>query len=154
MGSLEILTSYMPEFKVVPYAHDGTLDSVMNQRAFMHSGAYKKIFTFKQKDSKDARNYGGYLKITHGNRKVYLKYQSQNGVSGDEVQLTYAVRSALDVVVGKNEAPKEVKIEKAGWFCYYFYNSDEGIRCPFRLAVAGLILTIIGCIISVISLAK
>lgn len=146
------LLCQMPQFKAIPYTNDGALDSVINQRAFLHSSAFEKIFNSKQRYSKSHKNFGGYLKVINGQRSVYLKYQSLNGVKADEVQLSYAVRCALNVIVGKNENPKEVEIRKSCWVCYYCSNADEGIKWPFRIAVLGLIITIFSIFLSVISL--
>lgn len=141
----------MSSFTVVPYTQNGSLDSVIDQRAFLHSSAFEKIFKFKQKDIQSAKNLAGYLKVSNGKRKIYLKYQSLNGVKDGEVQLSYAVRCGLGVVVGKNTRPKEVEIRKSCWFYYYCCNSDAGIKVPFNIACMGLVVTFFSFIIGILS---
>lgn len=138
------------EFEVIPYEKDGVSDISCNQFAFLQSHSFNKILGRKQKNCKKPNQIEGYLKITHGKKKVYLKYRSLSTVTGDQVQLSYPVRCALDVVTGKNDAPKKVLIKKSSWYAYYWRNGDAGIRMPFRIAVIGIILALISFVLTIL----
>lgn len=137
-------------FKVSPYEKEGVSDVPCNQFAFLHSSSFKKIFDCKQKSCKRTNQIEGYLKVIHGKRKVYLKFRSLNTVTADQVQLSYPSRCALDVVTGKNEAPKGVQIKKSSWFSYYWRNGDAGIRMPFHIAVIGIIIALLSFVLSIL----
>lgn len=138
------------EFEVIPYEKEGVSDISCNQFAFLHSSSFEDIFSRKQKNCKKPNQIEGYLKVIHGKKKVYLKYRSLSTVTGDQVQLSYPVRCALDVVTRKNDAPKKVLIKKSSWYAYYWRNGDAGIRIPFRIAVIGFFLTIFSIGLSII----
>ncbi len=124
---------------------NGRVSQECDNYAFLHSGAYRNIVGTKQRQNA-ASDINGYLKLRHGNRKIWLKYHAWNGVKADEVQLSYLNRSRLDAV----NPDTEVEIKKSNWFAYYWLHGDSGIKWPFRLTFIGVAMTVVSGIISII----
>lgn len=135
--------------------HEGQNSSVkiqpeLDEYAFMHSSAFKNIFGKKQKES-GLYSSGGYLKLSNGKHKLYLKYHQLNGVNGDEIRLSYANRSLLGL---NSDTTLEIKVKKVNWFSYNWNNRNVDKRWGFRttmiafaalfvIEIPALILTII-----------
>ena len=130
---------------------DGQTNAVgneFNKFAYLHSGAFREIFGQKQKDCIGQSDVvEGYLKITNPakGQNIFLRYHSWNSVHKNEVMLSYPNLCILGI---DRKEGGQVKIEESCWFCYYYYNSDSGVRAPFRIALISLFLTILGQIIS------
>lgn len=101
----------------------------------VHSKAFEAIFDKKMKDTLDANELEGLVKITHNGNTVYRKCIG-GAVTKDHIQMGYRTQSELQANAGD-----DVNVEKACWFCYLWCNSDSYYKYPFILAVAALILT-------------
>lgn len=114
--------------------------------AFMHSSEFNNIYQ-KRMHKSSARNLEGYLSITNPTTgiTIYRKYCGWSGMEGANVGLGY--RSLCELGFNPKEVetvPPTVEITPASWFCYYWMNSDSGIRAPFRFATIGMFSAFIG----------
>lgn len=114
------------------------IQSELDEYAFLHSSAFKNIFGKKQKES-DLYTIGGYLKLTNGKNKLYLKYHQLNGTKGEEIRLSYANRALLAI---KDGSPT-IKVQKAKWFAYNWYNRDVDKRWSFRTTVIAVLALLV-----------
>lgn len=114
--------------------------------AFMHSSEFNHIYQ-KRMHKSSACNLEGYLSITNPTTgiTIYRKYCGWSGMEGANVGLGY--RSLCELGFNPKEVetvPPTVEITPASWFCYYWMNSDSGIRAPFRFATIGMSSAFIG----------
>lgn len=116
--------------------------------AFMHSSEFNNIYKTKMYKS-STRGIEGYLSITNSTTgiTIYRKYCGWSDMEGANVGLGY--RSLCELGFNPKEvktAPPTVEITPASWFCYYWKNSDSGIRVPFRFATIGVFSAFISAI--------
>lgn len=133
------------EYKVIPFDKDGQVSTECDNFAFMHSFAYSDLIGASQKN-RFTNDLYGYLRLSSGKRKIYLKYRAWNPVHKGEVMLSYINRCRLRVA---NSDKSKVQITKSCWFWYYWRHGDSGIRVPFKIAIFGLLLSIAGIILSI-----
>jgi hypothetical protein len=124
-------------YNVIKSNFENNFNPEMDLYAFMHSSSFQRIFGEKQRNSK-RKDLRGYLKITNGKNKVYLKYQSRNSIKGNEVMLSHMNCAALNTIPNKLFTP-EVHIYKSNWFIYSWHNSDSASRNQFRWAFVGFL---------------
>ena len=113
--------------------------------AYMHSSEFKNIYAMPMHEL-SSHGIEGYLSITNSKngRKIYRKYYGWSHIEESTVGLGY--RSLCELGITNKQLldePPVVDVKKAHWFCYYWHNSDSGVRAPFRIAVIGGILTAI-----------
>lgn len=89
----------------------------------------------------------GYLKITGKGKSIYRKVRGRNGVNSNELAIAYRTQKELEVKVND-----PVYIKPAGFFAYYWYNSEKYTKHAFRIAIAGLFLTVVSSIASLIQI--
>lgn len=118
--------------EVVNCTLGATIDSEIDQCAFMHSGDYEEICGERQCNNHEPDN-NAYLKVSHKGHSIYLRYKSWNGIKGDEIMLSYPNAAALDAVPKQNITPKVI-IEKSNWFQYCWHNRDTAIKRQFQWA--------------------
>lgn len=140
-------------YSIVQFDKEGSIFTDYDNYAFLNSCAYHKIFGHRMHSSffSLATDISGYLKLKRGNRKIYLRYHSWNSVKGNEVMISYRNRCLLgcgESSIMKNNPIAEIKA--SNWFCYYLFNNDAGIRMPFWIAIAGILLSIIFFIIQTV----
>lgn len=116
--------------------------------AYMHSSEFKKIYKTKMSKS-STRGIEGYLSITNSTTgiTIYRKYCGWSDMEGANVGLGY--RSLCELGFNPKEVkivPPTVEITPVSWFCYYWKNSDSGIRVPFRFATIGVFSAFISAI--------
>lgn len=133
----------MPNF-ICTNLHKGQNSTIciqpeLDEYAFMHSSAFKKIFEIKQKDS-GLYSGGGYLKLSRGKNKIYIKYHQLSTVEGNKVALSYRNRSFLGI---KDNTQNSIKIQKTCWFLYNWNNRNVDKRWNFRGAFLGFLALII-----------
>ena len=114
--------------------------------AFMHSSEFNNIYKTKMYKS-STRGIEGYLSITNLTTgiTIYRKYCGWSDMEGANVGLGY--RSLCELGFNPKEVkivPPTVEITPVSWFCYYWKNSDSGIRVPFKIGVWGIFSAILG----------
>lgn len=113
-----------------------------NDYAFFNSGEYRKIVGHRQNQSKND-DVSGYVKLTAGDRSIYLKFHSSN-TNADEVKLSYANLCRLGIAKKSLiEDERGVSVYKSNWFKYYWYHGDSGIKMPFRWAFVGYVFLMV-----------
>ena len=122
--------------------------------ALIYSKNYELIMNGKETDSiadkdGDQSYWEGLVKITNPNKKckyVYRKCRAFNEIKCDEIALGYRTKQVL----GIKQDDEKVKIQRACWFCYLWCHGDSAIKHSFRLAVLGLLATIVFSLISLL----
>ena len=117
--------------------------------AFFYSKEFEEINEGENmKETTDPDKLYGYLKIiSQFGKVIYRRYRSIAGIKQGEVHLTY--RSYCELA---SEPGDKVWVEKSNWFSFYWYNSDAGVRWPFKIAFIGIILAIISFLITLYQL--
>ena len=124
------------------------IDFKADDFAFLYSGEYAEIFGYPMNEVRDANDIAGYLKIKSKNKTIYRKYHGWN-IDKKKVQLTYRTLCELGLV---NSHEEYVEVTPSNWFCYYYKNSNAGIKWPFRIGFYSLLLGMIPIISSIIEL--
>lgn len=111
--------------------------------AYMRSSEFRNVYA-QPMYKLASRGIEGYLSITNRSTgmKIYRKYCGWTEMEESAIGLGY--RSLCELGITEEDfisLPKEVIVKKAHWFCYYWHNSDSGVRAPFRIAVIGSMLT-------------
>lgn len=112
--------------------------------AVMNADTFKKCTGYRKSSVKDAEKLEGLLKITnlHSKKSIYRKYRYDKSVMDNQIRLSLTARSELGIELNK-DTNRNVCVEKANWFCYYWHNSDSSICMPFRLAVLALFCSVL-----------
>ena len=88
-----------------------------------------------------------YVKISNPDSKksIYRKSSGRNGVLSDQVALAYKTQKELGV-----QPNSPVTIRQAGFWGYYWYNSEKYVKWAFRIGVISFILTVCSSVISLV----
>lgn len=114
--------------------------------AFVNSNAdYEQYALLYPKNA--GHEINGYLRIIGKGKSIYRKVRGRNGVNSNELAIAYRTQKELDVKVNN-----PVYIKPAGFFAYYWHNSEKYTKHAFRIAIAGFSLTIISSIASLIQI--
>lgn len=107
--------------------------------AVMNAKTFEKCTEYKKSKIHDSNKLEGLLRISNPftKKSIYRKYRYDKSVMDNQIRLSLTARSELGIEWNK-DANRNVSVEKANWFCYYWHNSDSSIRMPFRLTVLAL----------------
>lgn len=88
-----------------------------------------------------------YVKISaaHSQKSIYRKNAGRNGVLSNQVALAYKTQKELDV-----QPNSIVTIARAGFWSYYWYNSEKYIKWTFRTGVVGFLMTMFSSAVSLV----
>ena len=136
----------MTEYICIPYNDEGSINAEYDNLACLHSGAFADIMGEKQKHL-NGTYATGYLKLSHGKDKIYLKFKAMNGIRKSEVMLSYTNMCRLGIAMKKDA---KVSISKSCLFPFLWKNCNASIRVPFRFTIWGFALSVIATIISLI----
>ena len=119
---------------------------------FVYPRDYEKITgcSMKKAFTKNKTNLiEGFLKITNeSGKRIYRRFRGCNVDSGS-VYLGYRSMCELGLQDGDM-----VTIEPTSWLKYYFHNSDSYIRHTVRIAIFGLLCTVVSMALSIIQLIR
>ena len=120
--------------------------------AYMRSSEFRNVYA-QPMYKLASRGIEGYLSITNRStgKKIYRKYCGWTEMEESTIGLGY--RSLCELGITEEDfisLPKEVIVKKAHWFCYYWKNSDSGIRVPFRIAVWGIFVGVISFVLQIL----
>ena len=122
-----------------------TLHNEYERYALVYSKSFAKIYD-NNKSLKELSNNNsaleGFVKIKYNGETVYRKCCAHFGINGGEIAIGYRTMCKL----GITEEDKEVEVVSTNWFCYLWKHVDSIIRCPFRIAVISLLISVIGII--------
>ena len=129
-------------YSVQAFDSERGISTEYDNYAFFHSSQYKEIENEQMNQREDNENdFFSYVKLqVKGRKPIYLKYHSWH-VCKRHVMLSYKNRCLLGM--GKPNSLRKVLVTKTCWFKYYWYNNDSGVKCPFRISVVGLAITVI-----------
>lgn len=137
------------DYTAIQFNNDGGISAECDSYAYMHSGAFKDIAGKRQLDyAKNRRDGICYLKISRGNKSIYLKFRAWNSVHKGEVMLSYINRCRLGIV---NDDKPLVQISKSDWWRYNAFNHDSTIHFQFWMTVFAIFLAIIGIIVPILN---
>ena len=114
------------------------------QYAILDTHAFAKIFGNLEKIPMGEQE--GLLKISCNCRSIYRKYRGMS-IEGEQnyVAISYKARKHLKASLGD-----EVQIKRACWFCYLWNYYDVTIRGAFRIAIIGIVISIILSLVSIV----
>ena len=122
----------------------------LDQYAIMNSHAFVDLFG-KTMPEASTKEIEGLLKITYKGKSIYRKYLGSNIAESENVILNNRSITELGLRTKDiQENPNIVEIEPASVWAYLYNNSYSYIRDPFKLAIIGLVATILFGIISTI----
>lgn len=120
--------------------------------AYFHSTAFESIFGKKKRDS-DIYGGAGFLKVSRGNKSLYLKYYRNRYAKKHEVMLSYFNQGLLGIAPkacegGDADASVQndnitVLVSKASWLAYNWNNRNLTERWNFRVAAIGFAALIV-----------
>ena len=91
----------------------------------------------------------GFLKITNGSsKKIYRRFRGC-GVPSGSVYLGY--RSMCELGLSDGDT---ITVEPTSWWKYYMHNSDTYVKKTVRIAIVGLLCTVVSMVLSIIQLVK
>lgn len=124
----------------------------LDDYAYFHSMAFESIFGKKKRGS-DIYGGAGFLKVSRGNKSLYLKYYRNRYAKKHEVMLSYFNQGLLgiDPKAGEgNNADAAVQnddntvlVSKASWLAYNWNNRNLTERWNFRVAAIGIAALIV-----------
>ena len=119
---------------------------------YLYHKDYEKITGCSIKDAylkKKTNIIEGFLKITNGSgKKIYRRFRGC-GVSSGSVYLGYRSMCELGLKNGDT-----ITVEPTSWLKYYLHNSDTYVKQTVRIAIFGLLCTIVSMVISIIQLLR
>jgi len=139
----------MNEYFVQKLEESGIYMDYTERYAFMRNDVFGDICGHPMLEA-SPKELGGYLEITNvdNSKKIYRKYRGRNIVEDNHVMLDY--RTICELQLPKEPELRRLHIKKSTWWKYYLLNSDPGISSPAWLAIAGLTVTMLSLIISIV----
>ena len=119
---------------------------------YLNPKDYEKITGCSIKDAysnKKTNLIEGFLKITNGSGKIiYRRFRGCSALSGS-VYLGY--RSMCELGLNNGDP---ITVEPTSWWNYYLHNSDSYIKQTVRIAIFGLLFTVVSMVLSVIQIVR
>lgn len=124
----------------------------LDDYAYFHSTAFESIFGKKKRDS-DIYDGAGFLKVSRGNKSLYLKYYRNRYATKHQVMLSYFNQGLLGIDPKAGEGSKAdvtvqnddntLLVSKASWLAYNWNNRNLTERWNFRAAAIGFAALIV-----------
>ena len=125
-------------------ADNPNLQSI-DEYAYFYSKSYSEIFGKTKKNTTALGKLQGYIKISNGRKTIYRKYRALKEINDGVVQLSYNSLCELGL-------SEEVTISKSCSFCYLLFYPDSILRIIYIASLLSLLFSMIGVVLSVISL--
>ena len=117
--------------------------------AYLQAKAYKEIFNKKKKDASQSNQRLSVLKVKYDNRCIYRKYASKpiEGLKKDCIAISGNSEQQLNL---PRNGERTVTVSKSYWLPFYWHHTNSATRISFRIGMWGLLIAIIGLVLSVI----
>ncbi len=119
---------------------------------YLYPKDYEKITGCSIKDAysnKKTNLIEGFLKITNESGKIIYRRFRGCGVPSGSVYLGY--RSMCELGLNNGDS---ITVEPTSWWNYYLHNSDSYVKHTVRIAIFGLICTVVSMVFSIIQFIR